>query len=410
MERANRSQSVLDATLLDELIDEDHRARSMWMALEQLDLSKFYESIDSFEGAAGRPAIDPRVLVCLWLYATSEGVGSARRLERLCQRDAAYRWICGGLEPCGHSLSNFRVDHAKALDQLLTQLLAVLMSKGVVELKRVSQDGTKVRASAGAASFRRETSLRKCLDEAQRQVHILKRELDAPAAPLKPRNQAARQRAAQDREARVTAALKELEVVRASTTRGKDPDEARVSTTDPDARVMKMPDGGFRPAVNVQIAVDTESRVIVGVDVVNAGSDQRQLEPMLEKVIERTGKSPQEYLVDGGYTRLETIERAAERGLTVYTPLRKDAANESGRRRREEGEGVRAWRARMESEDGKRIYKERASTVETVNADLRTWRGLQRIPVRGLDKALCIALWSVLAYDVLRALSLGALS
>src|SRR5262249_48311408 len=152
--------------------------------------------------------------------------------------------------------------------------------KGLVELKRVSQDGTKVRTSAGAASFRRETSLRKCLDEARCQVRILKRQLDAPAAALKPRNLAARQRAAQEREARVAAALEELNEVRASTTRGKDPDEARVST-DPEARVMKMADGGFRPAVNVQLAVDTESRVIVGVDVVNAGSDLRQLEPML---------------------------------------------------------------------------------------------------------------------------------
>jgi transposase len=406
---ANRSQSVLDAVCLDELISLDHRARAFWTLLERLDLSSFYEPIRAREGEAGRPALDPRMLCCLWLYATSEGIGSARHLARLCERDAPYRWICGGVHVSPHTLSDFRVGNEQALDTLLSELLAVLMRRGVVRLTRVAQDGVRVRASAGAASFRRERSLRKCLKDAKEQVRLTRRQLDAPARDESRLKSAAKARAAQEMETRVTEALAELDKVRGSKTRygKKPPEETRASTTDPEARVMRMPDGGYRPGYNAQIATDTESRIVVGVSVTQSGSDMNQLSPMLEELERRTGRLPEQHLVDGGYVKKSAIEEASGRGVSVYAPQSKLRQGASTPRRWDDGEGVAAWRERMESEAGKEVYKDRGSTAETVNADLRQWRGLRQLPVRGTAKALCILLWMVLSYDLMRMIRLG---
>jgi len=408
VKRANRSQSVLDAVCLDDLIPVNHRARAFWALLERLDLSSFYEPIRAREGEAGRPALDPRMLCCLWLYATSEGIGSARHLARLCERDAPYRWICGGVHVSPHTLSDFRVGNEQALDTLLSELLAVLMRRGVVRLTRVAQDGVRVRASAGAASFRRERSLRKCLKDAKEQVRLTRRQLDAPARDESRLKSAAKARAAQEMETRVTEALAELDEIRGSKTRygKKPPEETRASTTDPEARVMRMPDGGYRPGYNAQIATDTESRIVVGVSITQSGSDMNQLSPMLEELERRTGRLPDQHLVDGGYVKKSAIEQAAERGVSVYAPqskLREGASTP----RWDDGEGVAAWRERMESEAGKEVYKDRGSTAETVNADLRQWRGLRQLPVRGTGKALCILLWMVLSYDLMRVIRLG---
>ena len=408
VKRANRGQSVLDAVCLDDLIEPKHRARAFWALLEKLDLSSFYAPIQAREGEAGRPALDPRILCCLWLYATSEGIGSARHLARLCERDAPYRWICGGVHVGSHTLSDFRVGNEKALNRLLRDLLTVLVRRGVVRLARVAQDGVRVRASAGAASFRRERSLRKCLKDAEEQVRLTRLQLDAPARDESRQKTAAKVRAAQEIEARVTEALVELEQVRESKTRSgkKAPDQMRASTTDPEARVMHMPDGGFRPAYNAQLATDTESRIVVGVSVTQSGSDLNQLTPMLDEIERRTGRLPEEHLVDGGYTKKSAIEEAAQRGVSVYAPQSK-LREGSSERRWDDGDGVAAWRERMESESGKKIYKERGSTAETVNADLRQWRGLRQLPVRGANKALSVLLWMVLSYDLMRVIRLG---
>lgn len=408
VKRANRSQSVLDAVCLDELIPGNHRARAFWALLEKLDLSSFYDSIRARDGEAGRPALDPRMLCCLWLYATSEGIGSARHLARLCERDAPYRWICGGVQVAAHTLSDFRVGKQQALDTLLSELLAVLMRRGVVRLTRVAQDGVRVRASAGAASFRRERSLRKCLKDAQEQVRVTRLQLDAPARDESRVKAAAKVRAAQEIEARVSEALEELEEVRSSKTRHKTktPSEMRASTTDPEARVMHMPDGGYRPAYNAQIATDTESRIVVGVSVTQSGSDMNQLTPMLEEIAQRTGRLPAEHLVDGGYVKKQAIEDAATKGVAVYAPQSKLREGSSAPRW-DDGKGVAAWRQRMESDEGRETYKERGSTAETVNADLRQWRGLRQLPVRGTSKVLSVLLWMVLSYDLMRVIRLG---
>jgi len=406
---ADRSQLQWRTCDLESTLPAEHEARAIWSALQKLDLGQFYTPIVARGSEPGRPAIDPRILIALWLYATSQGEGSAREVARLCERHDAYRWICGGVSVNHHTLSDFRVDHGAALDELMTQVLAVLMQADLIGLDRVAQDGMKTRASAGAASFRREKSLQECLQEAREQIEAVKREAEQPDVQRSARQQAAAARAAREREERVAAALAELPKARAAKETEQAKANARVSTTDAEARVMKMGDGGFRPAYNVQLATDTASRVIVGVDVTNAGTDQAQTEPMLEQIERRTGSKPDEHLVDGGYAKLETIEKTAADGVTVYAPVPKPRKEGIDPHQPKPGDSpaVAAWRQRMGTPEAKVIYKQRAATAETVNADLRTWRGLDRFRVRGRPKILCVALWSAITYNLLRGIALG---
>lgn len=404
MQSAERRQMELRPSCLEDLIPEEHRARVLWDALDDVDLSAFYEEIRSREGAAGRPAIDPKILVGLWLYATSEGVGSARELARLCEMHDAYRWMCGGVSVNHHTLSDFRVSREKALDELMTHVLGMLVHDGIVRLRRVAQDGMKVRASAGAASFRRERSLKKCMDQARAQVKQAKKQLNSEGGSATKRVKAARVRAAQERQNRVKKALGKLHKIRALLEAEEAKEQARVSTTDADSRVMKMADGGWRPAYNLQFATDVESRVIVGVQVTDRGNDLNAMEPMLEEIGRRTEQLPEEVLVDGGYLKLDSIEKAEACGVKIYAPLQKRRREDidPSKPKRNDGPGVAAWRRRMSSEQAQDIYKDRGATAERTNADLRTWRGLNSLPVRGAGKVLCVALWSVIAFNLMR--------
>ncbi len=319
----NRAQVELRASDLESLLPEGHRVRVVWAYVEQTDLSGIYAGIKAVEGGSGRTPIAPEILFALWLYATVEGVGSARAIARLTQAHDAYRWICGGVQVNYHTLSDFRAEHETVFDGLLTASVAALLSVGAVQLKRVAQDGMRVRASAGASSFRRKNTLERCLEEARAQVETLKQQTeDDPGAQTR-RQHAARERARRDRQERVEQALQRLpELEKLKAKQGKKPEEARSSTTDAEATVMKMGDGGFRPAYNAQYATDTESQVIVGVEVVTVGSDMGQLAPMVEQVSERCGDNPQQWLVDGGYPAHEQLDTVAEQTV-VYAPVPK---------------------------------------------------------------------------------------
>jgi transposase len=394
---------------LESTLPDDHVARSIWAFVERMDLSRFYARIKADAHTVGRPATDPKILLAVWLYAHSDGVGSARAIERLCRTHDAYRWICGGVEMNYHTLSDFRVDHGDALDNLLVQMLGAMTHNGLVQLARVAHDGMRVRADAGAASFRREGTLKEHLEAARAQVEKLRSELEEDPTRRSRVEQAARERAARERAKALERALAEMPAVaetkkRQKPKKGKPVSEPRVSTTDPDARVMKMPDGGFRPAFNVQLATDADSRVIVGVQVTNQGSDQGQLVPMLDEIKRCTGVVPGEYLVDGGFTALAQITEATRRGATIYAPLQqpRQPRRAGERAKHPDTPEVAAWRCRMQHPDAKRAYRARAATAETTNADLRRWRALDRFQVRGLRKARCQALLSVLAYNLAR--------
>jgi transposase len=395
---------------LDGLIGSDHQARVVWDFCLGLDLSALYDAVRSRVGGPGHPAIDPRLQVALWLYATLEGVGSARALARLCSDHAAFRWIAGGVSVNYHTLADFRVGHLDALDALLTHSVAVLREQDLVDLNRVAQDGMRVRASAGAASFHRKPTLEEHLEEAKLQVARLKEEMDDdPSAPSR-RHAAARERAARERQERLQRALARLPEMEAK----KKPDEkdkARVSSTDPEATVMKMADGGYRPAYNVHYAADCGSQVIVGVEVITTGSDMGQLAPMLEQIHGRFDARPAEVLADGGFAALGDIEaaQAAPHGATVYAPVPKpkDASRDRHEALPGDSAAVGSWRVRMGTEEAKEVYKERASTAECVNAQARN-RGLYRLLVRGLEKVKAVALWFAVAHNLACGIRLRA--
>ena len=415
----NRKQIELRASDLESLLGEEHRARRVWGYVERQDLSRLSEAIKARGSNAGRAANDPRILFALWLYAVLDGVGSGREVARLTREHDAYRWICGGVSVNYHALNDFRSGNEALMDQVLTANVAALAAAGAISLERVAQDGMRVRADAGAASFRRQASLEQHLVEAGELVKDIKQRTQADPAAASRRAQAAKQRAAQEREERIRAALEQLPQVQAAKRRNRDkPEDARASTTDADARVMKMGDGGFRPAFNVQMASTCEDQVIVGVDVSNAGSDMAQMAPMVQQVIKRTGSTPERWLVDGGFPAHEQIDAVHEqtRGETeviapVPEPRRKPGDDDSpppDKHQRKEGdsEPVAQWRARMAGDEVKQQYKQRAATAECVNALARN-RGLQRMPVRGLSKVRAVVYLYALAHNLMRMVKIA---
>jgi len=409
LREAHRDQLVWGRIDLGAEVTDDDPVRSIWAIVEPLELAALCVPIEARDDVAGAPAIDPKILLALWIHATSDGEGSAREIARLTRLHAAYRWLCGGVAVGYHTSNDFRSQRGDVFDDLITQVLALLMQQGLVDLHRVAQDGTRVRASAGAGSFRRADSLDGLMRQARAHLEAVTREAADPA--ITARRAAARRRGAEPRLDRLDAALAQVADVTATKQRSGAKDATvRVSTTDPDARVMKMGDGGFRPAFNVQFATTTDAaRVIVGVDVSNRGSDMGQSTPMLAQIEERTGVRPSELLLDGGYTQHDAIDAAADHGVTVFAPVPKPRNGDTRDphvARDGDSDAVAEWRERMGTDAAKQIYKQRAATAETANADAKTHRGLDRLPVRGLGKVLGSATLFALTYDILRLIFL----
>ena len=433
LRKAERRQVKLRAICLDDLIPADHRVRMVWRFVEGLDLSQLLAEIKAVEGQAGHPPADPRIMVALWLYATTEGVGSAREVARLCDDHIGYQWLCGGVGMNATTLSDFRVGHGQILECLLIDSFTALVKAGVASLDRVAQDGVRVRASAGAASFRRDATLQECRHEAEKAVRNLRAELVTDPAASNRRQAAARQRAAEERESRVLAALAVTEELLAQQTekarkeaereaarmakKGTDksaegepvnakpkerPKEPRASTTDAQARVMKMPDGGFRPAYNVQFASDTKSGAIAGVSVDNIGSDKGKMAPMNDALAADYGERPRQHLADGGFVKFDDITALAKAGVVTYLPVaapRGDPTADRHAPRLNDDAEIVEWRERMATDEAKAIYKERAQTAECANAQARN-RGLTQFVVRGLEKVTASARWYALAHNM----------
>ncbi len=409
---AERKQVELHTLSLDQMLPQEHIARTVWDSVKDLDITPLLADFRSVEHHAGPPVIDPRVLIALWLLATIQGIGSAREIERRCEEHMAYRWLCGGAAVNYHTLSDFRTGHVAFLDTLLTTSVAGLMHQNLIVLDRVAQDGMRVRASAGKASFRRATTLQKCLAEAEEQVQALKAQVEAdPSAGAR-----RQQRLAEDRSARIQAALAEARQLaqrrqEVESEKGVKAKEPRASTTDPEARVMKMADGGYRPAYNVELSTTTEGGIIAGVDVTNQGSDSGQLSPMTEQFEARYGTKPKEVLADGGFATMNDIQTMhAEHHVVVYAPVKdeekkREAGVDPFAPRPRDPEGVAVWRQRMGTEAAQTIYRERAQTAEWANAGMRN-RGMYQFRVRGLAKVKAVVLWHVLAHNLLQTLLL----
>jgi transposase len=417
-------QQLLSAMTIDELLEPDHPARAVWAYVQELDLTPWFDRIRARGCVAGRPAIDPRLLVSLWLYATLAGVTSARELADLCLHHDAFSWLAGGVSVNYHTLADFRTDNPEFLEPLLKQSVDVLRDKDLIDLDRIAQDGIRVRARAGAASFHRRRTLERHLQEARAELRDLRQKLAAnvsePAIPqgvamsktpagepdLSPR-EAAAMRHAEERVERVERALERMPEMEAKIKPGEKK-EARVSSTDPQATVMKMADGGFRPAYNVEYATTCDGQVVVGVDVVTVGSDQGQMPRMLDQIEDRFGERPKEVLVDGGFAKLDDIEDVQEEGkCKVYAPVSKPKVDTVDRHepKSTDGKGVAEWRRRMGTKKAKTIYKERAATAECVNAQARN-RGLDQFMVRGVEKVKSIAMWFGITHNMARSFAL----
>ena len=412
LRQPERHQMGWHSAAIDDLVAADHPVRAVWAFVLALDLRDLHAAVKAREGVPGHPPPSPEVMMALWLWAVVDGVGSARQVARLCEEHLAYRWLCGGVSMNYHGLSDFRVAHVEVLDRLLARGVAALVAEGLVALDVLAQDGMKVRAAAGASSFRRRQRLEQLEALATARVAELRAELEGDPAAGGRRQRAAQERAARERAERVAAAkarLEELEAERARRAKtNKDQvakqKEPRASTTDAEARVMKMADGGFRPAYNMQLVTAPGPQVIVAVDVETTGSDRGLARPALERLGEQAIK-PADYLVDGGFTKNQDIEWAHARNITLWCPATQSKhGSDPYAPRRDDGPGVAQWRRRMDSEPGKTFYKQR-SMIECPNAWARRM-SLSQLRVRGTHKARAVLLWFALAHNMLRAFTL----
>jgi len=422
-----RDTIELRAMSLDSLIGADHPARLIWAYVSRLDLGELEARIKAREGVAGHPAITPRLLLGLWLYATSEGVVSARLLSRLCERDDVYRWFCGGITVNHRTLGEFRVDHAEFLNRLLAESVTALAAEGLIDLDMLSQDGVRVRASAGASSFRRRGRLEEQIAAVKGLLAELAKEVDSDPGANEDRLRKRRAQRAAERLSRLEAAVAKVAEIEAQQSKRKPPaapepaeppasgaaDESsepkdgkprkavRASTTDPDARVIKMSDGGFRPAYNMQIASVAGEQIVVAVEVSTSSSDRGLARPMLEKIEATYGELPNQYLVDGGFSKNDDIEWAyAAEVAMLCPPIINKHTTAPFAPRADDGPGISEWRQRMQSEAGKASYRKR-SIHECINARFRQW-GLVQITVRGRAKALIVLTWYALTNNILQ--------
>lgn len=416
--RPERTQVEMQFFALDQLLDADHRARVIWAYVASLNLEPFYAKIRVSDSQVGRTAIAPEILLALWLLATTDGYGSARELARLAEEHIAYRWICGGVSVNYHTLSDFRSHNGEALEKILIDSVAALVNQQLVPLETIAQDGMRVRASAGKSSFRRKPTLEQLQKQAKEHLEKLKLESDLESERIAgdAKRKAAQQRAAKDQAKRIEEALKqhsELSRRREKRSTGSG-EETRISTTDPDARNMKMANGGFSPALNVQFATDADTRIIVGVQVTNEGTDGGELAPMQQEVNENYNKTPEHVLVDSAYATKEgvtEVERAGSKVVSTVPRSEQLAKHGKDAHERQKGDSdeYANFRARMKEAGYQQMYKQRPSIAEYPNAVCRN-RGLQQFNVRGMMKAKAVALLHALAHNLTRMLKLRVIA
>jgi transposase len=416
--RADRAQTRFDYIDLESLLALEHRARVVVGFVETLDLSALYDAIGSRVGEAGRPPADPAVLLSLWLYATIEGIGSARQLERLCEQDIAYRWIAGGVPLNYHGLSDFRIAHTEVLDRLLSESVTALIAEGVVSLSEIAVDGTKVRANASRGSFKPADKLARIEAKVAHRLASLKAELEKDPEASSRRRQAARERASKEvkeRAERARAALERMRKEREARSKKhpsekeKKTSELKASLTDPDCRNMRFADGAVRPGYNAQIAVVPRQGIIVSVEMTERRNDSGLAMPMVDEIVRRYAKAPQNLLVDTHYATVEDVAALAghEAGsVKVFAPLPPEKetigpralANRKSQRAREP-DSVKEWRARMDTAAGQDTYRRR-KLIERVNANLKN-HGFGILKVRGLIKAKAVLLLHALANNLM---------
>lgn len=404
VQRPQRHQVELGMFTLDNRVPADHSVREIEAVIAGLDLTMLEARIRANAEAGGRPAIDPRILLTLWVYGTTLGEVEASTIARHVQTDDIYRWICGGVSVGERKLADFRAKGAEVFDAMLTQVIVALMTEGLIDLHRTAQDGTRVRTWTGADSFRRQDTLETLLTAAK--AHLEALQAQAHDGRRSKVARVAQERGARQRIERLERAVARVRTLAAelSEAERKDPKKApRVSATDPEATRMKMSDGGFRPAFNVQFGTTADGQgAVVGVSVSDRGHDYGEMTPMLEQVEQRSGQRPDQTLVDGGYVQKEDIRRVEQGGTRVFAPLPKPkrVAAPGGKRDQERSVEERAFYERIQSTEGKAVYHQRGEVAELTNAHAKSRYGLVLLMLRGLKGALVMALLAALTKDV----------
>jgi transposase len=399
-----RAQGVIRFEIPEETLPSDHRARLLWGIVSQLDVSSFLSEAKAFEGHQGRDQTSVRMLLTLWLYAISVNVGSGREIERRLGSDPAFQWIVGDKRVGRTTLNEFRVSHPKALEKVFGDVLGVLMSKGLVSLDLVAQDGTRVRASASSPSFRSASALAACRRQAALHLRAVLAQADDTDDVQQQRAREAKARDFQKRVDEAAAVVRELQESNFSDK------TVRASTTDPEARVMKMPGSGFAPAYNVQLATAGDpqggARTIVGVRVTNVGSDYGSVGPMIDDIEQKCGKRPSVLLADNGHASAADIRAAADRGVTaLIAPQGRSMRKQPNP---SEDPAVASWRDRMRTDEAKEQMRARASLCELSNAHIKTRFSMASLLVRGLTKVTCMVLMTALTANLVA--HAGALS
>jgi transposase len=345
----DRSQLKWAEFDLDSLIDEAHPARAIWELCGRFDLTRFESQQKTVQGQAGRPCWSARLLASIWIYSYSIGVASARAIERMLAHEPGLRWLAADERINYHTLADFRVGNKEGLDDVFSQLLALLETGGFIDLKQILHDGTKVKSRAAKASLHRKKALQHRVREARRVV----RKLDEQAAAnegMDERRRAARERAAREGLSRAEAALKKLKELEAQTAPSKR-SELRVSVSEPEARKMKHADGSYAPSYNVQVSTEAKSRVVVAVGVTEDFNDLQQLTPALERVEATSGRRPEQLIADTGYATRANVEETTRRNVELIAPWKNDESREAGACTRN-GIDRAFWPSRFRSQRG----------------------------------------------------------
>jgi transposase len=318
LKEPNRDQFVIDSIDLDKLIPEDHLARGIAALVESLPTEGFLKENKSVEGHAGRPRLSPKMLLSIWVYSLSKGIGQATAIHAEMMHEPGLRWLAGNLIVSDRTISDFRTAHGEALRETFSGVLGILNQEGWIDLSELTLDGTKVKANAGSDSKRREKSLQEHIAKAAEVVKEL--EEKEASAEISKRQAAAIKRGAEEKHERLKKAARELEEIRKSKKNEAEREQARVSMTDPEARTMKDGHGGFALSYNVQVVTETKNKIVVNVAATQQASDQQQLEGVLER-LQQEDLTPERIIVDGGYSTAGNIALAEEKGVELIGPV-----------------------------------------------------------------------------------------
>lgn len=416
LKSACRDQMEFQVSCLNDRIPLEHKARSVWDFVEAMDTTICLDYINSMYGCVGRPSVDPKILLTLWIYTILDGNCSARKLAELCQNHDVYKWICGGVSVNRTSLAEFRSHNPRKFNELLTNCLAVMVKADLINDTDFAQDGTRIKANAGFSSFRREDTLEKIKADLTLYIEKLKAEEKTSANAYETRQREVKERAAIEKKSRVDEALRNLESARCEKIingkRNRDePTEdelkdVRASITDPEVRKMKMGDGGYRLAYNVQFATGLDSRVIYGVNVVNTldpGTAPILMAQVCERLKNLNLDHIKKWIADAAYSAKNDVENIAELfpNCLYYAPPKPRKGVNPKKVQKGDSEAIKEWRSLIGTEEVEELYRKRCSTAEFSNMHVKN-QSLQQVSVRGLIKVKGVALLHAIAQNCSR--------